>query len=129
MYKIVLEYNSGLQDYNKKLQNELNSAHENVRNTEKEKATIMENLSTLRGQHKSLQDQYALCKVSFFISMSVLSLLFDFDPASVTLRTFCNKEFFLMSSDLDLHSILYLMKYSAYLLFSSSWNVNIMIFH
>ena len=76
MYKIVLEYNSGLQDYNKKLQNELNTAHENVKNGEKEKAAIVENLSNLRGQYKSLQDQYALCKVSFFEEKILFSLLF-----------------------------------------------------
>lgn len=66
MYKLLQEYNSSLQLYNGKLQTDLDTAHETVKRGEKEKAAIVENLSNLRGQHKSLQDQYALCKVSFY---------------------------------------------------------------
>jgi kinesin family protein C1 len=66
MYKLLQEYNSSLQLYNSKLQTDLDSAHENVKRGEKEKAAIVENLSTLRGQCMSLQDQYNSCKVSFY---------------------------------------------------------------
>lgn len=65
MYKLLQEYNSSLQNYNTKLQNDIDTAHENIKRGEKEKAAIVENLSTLRGEFKSLQDQLASCRVSF----------------------------------------------------------------
>uniref|UniRef100_A0A6M2F822 Kinesin-like protein n=1 Tax=Populus davidiana TaxID=266767 RepID=A0A6M2F822_9ROSI len=64
MYKLLQEYNSSLQLYNSKLQTDLDTAHENVKRGEKEKAAIVGNLSTLRGQCMSLQDQYNSCKAS-----------------------------------------------------------------
>ncbi|KAE8703195.1 Kinesin-1 [Hibiscus syriacus] len=57
MYKLLQEYNSSLQLYNSKLQTDLDSAHETIKRGEKERSTIVETLHTLRGQHKSLQDQ------------------------------------------------------------------------
>ncbi|XP_044472709.1 kinesin-like protein KIN-14M isoform X2 [Mangifera indica] len=64
MYKLLQEYNSSLQHYNSKLQKDIDAALANVKRGEKEKAAIVENLSTLRGQHKSLQEQLSSCKVS-----------------------------------------------------------------
>ncbi|KAJ6727968.1 KINESIN-LIKE PROTEIN [Salix koriyanagi] len=63
MYKLLQEYNSSLQLYNSKLQTDLDTAHENVKRGEKEKAAIVENLCTLRGQFTSLQDQFNSCKI------------------------------------------------------------------
>ncbi|KAE8704048.1 Kinesin-1 [Hibiscus syriacus] len=57
MYKLLQEYNSSLQLYNSKLQTDLDTAHETIKRGEKERLAIVENLHTLRGQHKSLQDQ------------------------------------------------------------------------
>ncbi|KAK8527287.1 hypothetical protein V6N13_085130 [Hibiscus sabdariffa] len=57
MYKLLQEYNSSLQLYNSKLQTDLDTAHETIKRGEKERSAIVENLHTLRGQHKSLQDQ------------------------------------------------------------------------
>jgi kinesin family protein C1 len=70
MYKLLQEYNSSLQLYNSKLQTDLDTAHENVKRGEKEKAAIVENLSTLGGQYMSLQDQFNSCKVSWSRSFS-----------------------------------------------------------
>jgi kinesin family protein C1 len=75
MYKLLQEYNSSLQLYNSKLQTDLDTAHENVKRGEKEKAAIVENLSTLRGQCMSLQDQYNSCKVSLYWSSFFLLLV------------------------------------------------------
>ncbi|XP_038689246.1 kinesin-like protein KIN-14N [Tripterygium wilfordii] len=62
MYKLLQEYNSSLQVYNSKLQTDLDAAHETIRRGEKEKAAIVENLSNLRGQYHSLQDQFISSK-------------------------------------------------------------------
>ncbi|KAJ6297989.1 hypothetical protein OIU76_019167 [Salix suchowensis] len=62
MYKLLQEYNSSLQLYNSKLQTDLDTAHENVKRGEKEKAAMVENLSNLGGQYMSLQDQFNSCK-------------------------------------------------------------------
>ena len=70
MYKLLQEYNSSLQLYNSKLQTDLDTAHETVKRGEKEKAAIVENLSTLGGQYMSLQDQFNSCKVSWSRSFS-----------------------------------------------------------
>uniref|UniRef100_A0A6N2MI68 Kinesin-like protein n=1 Tax=Salix viminalis TaxID=40686 RepID=A0A6N2MI68_SALVM len=64
MYKLLQEYNSSLQLYNSKLQTDLDTAHENVKRGEKEKAAMVENLSNLGGQYMSLQDQFNSCKAS-----------------------------------------------------------------
>ncbi|GMI63705.1 kinesin 3, KINESIN-LIKE PROTEIN IN ARABIDOPSIS THALIANA C [Hibiscus trionum] len=57
MYTRLQEYNSSLQLYNSKLQTDLSAAHETIKHREKERLDIVEDLHTLRGQHKSLQDQ------------------------------------------------------------------------
>ncbi|KAJ0103338.1 hypothetical protein Patl1_04392 [Pistacia atlantica] len=75
MYKLLQEYNSSLQHYNTKLQKDIDAAHENIKRGEKEKAAIVENLSTLRGQYKSLQEQLSSCKVSFYSWMNHILLL------------------------------------------------------
>lgn len=66
MYKRLQEYNLSLQQYNSKLHAELETARESLKRVEKEKATIVENLSTLRGHYNSLQEQLTLSRVSFF---------------------------------------------------------------
>ncbi|KAJ6724344.1 KINESIN-LIKE PROTEIN KLP-3 [Salix viminalis] len=78
MYKLLQEYNSSLQLYNSKLQTDLDTAHENVKRGEKEKAAIVENLCTLRGQFTSLQDQFNSCKVlPMRMMMAVLKATVD----------------------------------------------------
>ncbi|KAK8643900.1 hypothetical protein V6N13_013177 [Hibiscus sabdariffa] len=57
MYTRLQEYNSSLQLYNSKLQTDLSAAHETIKLREKERLDMVEDLHTLRGQHKSLQDQ------------------------------------------------------------------------
>lgn len=66
MYKLLQEYNSSLQHYNTKLQKDIDAAHESIKRGEKEKSAIVENLSTLRGQYISLQEQLSTYKVSFY---------------------------------------------------------------
>ncbi|XP_038689461.1 kinesin-like protein KIN-14C [Tripterygium wilfordii] len=57
MYKRLQEYNLSLQQYNSKLHAELETARGSLKRVEKEKSTIVENLSTLRGHYNSLQEQ------------------------------------------------------------------------
>ncbi|EEF43957.1 kinesin-like protein KIN-14C [Ricinus communis] len=64
MYKRLQEYNLSLQQYNGKLHGELETAREMLKRVEKEKATIVENLSTLRGHYNSLQDQLTSSRAS-----------------------------------------------------------------
>ncbi|KAK9074204.1 hypothetical protein SSX86_006801 [Deinandra increscens subsp. villosa] len=64
MYKRLQEYNTSLQQYNSKLQSELNQTNEILKNAEKEKVAVLENLSSLRGHCTSLQDQLAATKAS-----------------------------------------------------------------
>lgn len=64
MYKRLQEYNQSLQHYNAKLQSDLETANEVNKRVEKEKLTIVENLSTLRGHNNSLQEQLALSRAS-----------------------------------------------------------------
>lgn len=64
MYKRLQEYNTSLQQYNSKLQTDLEAVRESLNRVEKEKSTIVENLSTLRGHYKSLQDQLTLSRAS-----------------------------------------------------------------
>ncbi|KDP20822.1 hypothetical protein JCGZ_21293 [Jatropha curcas] len=64
MYKRLQEYNLSLQQYNSKLHAELETARESLKRVEKEKLTIVENLSTLRGHYNSLQEQLSLSRAS-----------------------------------------------------------------
>ncbi|KAJ9551289.1 hypothetical protein OSB04_015334 [Centaurea solstitialis] len=64
MYKRLQEYNTSLQQYNSKLQSELNQTNEILKNVEKEKVSMLENLGNLKGQCTSLQDQLATTKAS-----------------------------------------------------------------
>ncbi|KAI8552737.1 hypothetical protein RHMOL_Rhmol06G0290100 [Rhododendron molle] len=64
MYKRLQEYNTSLQQYNSKLQSELATTNETLKRVEKEKAAVVENLSTLRGHYNSLQDQLTSSRVS-----------------------------------------------------------------
>ncbi|KAF5461053.1 hypothetical protein F2P56_020880 [Juglans regia] len=50
MYKRLQDYNTSLQQYNGKLHTDLSTAEDELKRVEKEKATIVENLSMLRGQ-------------------------------------------------------------------------------
>ncbi|KAL1537899.1 Kinesin-like protein KIN-14C [Salvia divinorum] len=59
MYKRLQEYNTSLQQYNSRLQSELHETKETLKHVEKEKAAVVENLSTLRGHYSSLQEQLA----------------------------------------------------------------------
>ncbi|XP_024381679.1 kinesin-like protein KIN-14N [Physcomitrium patens] len=62
--KRLQEYNTSLQQYNSKLQVDASNAAEAMSRTQKEKAAIMENLSTLRGSTTSLNAQLAATKAS-----------------------------------------------------------------
>lgn len=53
-----------LQQYNGRLQSDLESTNESHKQLEREKATIVENLSTVRGHNKALQDELASVKVA-----------------------------------------------------------------
>ncbi|XP_024024920.1 kinesin-like protein KIN-14C [Morus notabilis] len=64
LYNRAQEYNKSLQQYNSKLQTDLETASESLKRVEMEKLTIVENLSTLRGHYKSLQDQLSSIKAS-----------------------------------------------------------------
>lgn len=55
-----------LQQYNSRLQSDLEIANESHKRLETEKATIVESLSNVRGHNKALQDQLASLKVSCF---------------------------------------------------------------
>lgn len=68
MYKRLQEYNTSLQQYNSKLQTELPTVNEALKRVEKEKAAVVENLSTLRGHYNALQDQFTLTRVSLSVS-------------------------------------------------------------
>lgn len=73
-YKRLQEYNTSLQQYNSRLQSELATTNETLKRVEKEKAAVVENLSTLRGHYTSLQEQLASSRVRpsslLFISLS-----------------------------------------------------------
>ncbi|KAJ7946851.1 Kinesin-like protein [Quillaja saponaria] len=64
LYKRSQEYNMSLQQYNSKLQKDLETTTESLKRVEMEKLTIVENLSTLRGHNKALQDQLSSLKAS-----------------------------------------------------------------
>lgn len=65
MYNLLQEYKSSLQSCNSKIESDLDSAQEAIKCGEKEKAEILENLSTLKGQYQSLQEQLTSSQVSF----------------------------------------------------------------
>ena len=67
MYKRLNEYNQSLQQYNSKLQGDLDSSREKLNRLESEKLTIVQNLTTLRGHFNSLQDQLTLSRVRSFL--------------------------------------------------------------
>ena len=50
MYKRLQDYITSLQQYNEKLHTELSSVEEELKRVEREKATVVENLTMLRGQ-------------------------------------------------------------------------------
>ncbi|KAG0624343.1 hypothetical protein M758_3G240900 [Ceratodon purpureus] len=62
--KRLQEYNTSLQQYNSKLQADASNAAEANSRIQKEKAAIMENLSTLRGTTNTLNVQLAAAKAS-----------------------------------------------------------------
>lgn len=64
LYNRAQEYNKSLQQYNSKLQTDLEAASESLKRIEMEKLTIVENLSNLRGHSKALQDQLSSIKAS-----------------------------------------------------------------
>lgn len=53
-----------LQQYNSRLQSDLETVNEAHKRLETEKATIVESLSNVRGHNKALQDQLVSLKVS-----------------------------------------------------------------
>jgi len=77
MYKRLQEYNTSLQQYNSKLQSELAAANETLKGVEREKAVIVEEISTLRGQHSLLQDQLTSFKVSRYTILCSFSAPFQ----------------------------------------------------
>ncbi|XP_020238802.1 kinesin-like protein KIN-14D [Cajanus cajan] len=64
LYKRSQEYNMSLQQYNSRLQSDLETVNEAHKRLETEKATIVESLSNARAHNKALQDQLASLKVS-----------------------------------------------------------------
>ncbi|KAL2343907.1 hypothetical protein Fmac_005192 [Flemingia macrophylla] len=64
LYKRSQEYNMSLQQYNSRLQSDLETANEAHKRLETEKTTIVESLSNARAHNKALQDQLASLKVS-----------------------------------------------------------------
>ncbi|KAJ4837153.1 hypothetical protein Tsubulata_015896 [Turnera subulata] len=64
MYKRLQAYNLDLQQYNSKLHAELQTASDSLKRVEKEKSTIVENLSTVRGHYKSLQEQLNIARAA-----------------------------------------------------------------
>ncbi|XP_061336433.1 kinesin-like protein KIN-14C [Gastrolobium bilobum] len=63
-YKRSQEYNMSLQQYNSRLQSDLETANEAHKRLETEKATIVESLGNVRVHNKALQDQIVSLKVS-----------------------------------------------------------------
>jgi len=60
-----------LQQFNTRLQSDVETSNEAIKRVEMEKATIVETLSNVRGHNKALQDQLASFRVSY--------LIFDFN--------------------------------------------------
>ncbi|KAB2601067.1 kinesin-1 [Pyrus ussuriensis x Pyrus communis] len=57
LYNRAQEYNKSLQQYNSKLQKDLETATESLKRVEDEKRTVLETLSNLRVHNKALQDE------------------------------------------------------------------------
>ncbi|KAE9597118.1 hypothetical protein Lal_00007325 [Lupinus albus] len=64
LYNRSQEYNMSLQQYNSRLQSDLDTSNEAHKRLEIEKATIVESLSIVRGHNKALQDQLVSLKAS-----------------------------------------------------------------
>ncbi|XP_057433023.1 kinesin-like protein KIN-14C [Lotus japonicus] len=64
LYKRSQEYNMSLQQYNSRLQSDLETTNEAHKRLETEKSTIVENLSNVRGHNKALQEQLSSLKAS-----------------------------------------------------------------
>ncbi|XP_058771670.1 kinesin-like protein KIN-14C isoform X1 [Vicia villosa] len=64
LYKRSQEYNISLQQYNSRLQSNLETVNEANKRLETEKSSIVENLSNARGHNKALQEQVASLKTS-----------------------------------------------------------------
>ncbi|KAL5096549.1 hypothetical protein RYX36_000876 [Vicia faba] len=64
LYKRSQEYNISLQQYNSRLQSNLETVNEAHKRLETEKSSIVENLSNARGHNKALQEQLASLKTS-----------------------------------------------------------------
>ncbi|KAL0535147.1 hypothetical protein IC582_029470 [Cucumis melo] len=64
LYKRAQEYNISLQQYNSKLQADLDTTSESLKRVGMEKMTVVENLSTVRGHNKTLQEQLKSLKAS-----------------------------------------------------------------
>ncbi|XP_071730198.1 kinesin-like protein KIN-14N isoform X2 [Rutidosis leptorrhynchoides] len=77
MYKRLQEYNTSLQQYNSKLQSELNQTNDILKNVEKEKVAVLENLSSLKGHYTSLQDQLTATKLKEALASEVGCLRSD----------------------------------------------------
>ncbi|ESW20290.1 hypothetical protein PHAVU_006G196400 [Phaseolus vulgaris] len=64
LLKRAQEYNMSLQQFNTRLQSDVETSNEAIKRVEMEKATIVETLSNVRGHNKALQDQLASFRVS-----------------------------------------------------------------
>ncbi|BFG27566.1 hypothetical protein CerSpe_138400 [Prunus speciosa] len=64
LYNRAQEYNKSLQQYNSKLQSDLETTTESLKRVEDEKRTVVETLSNSRGHNKALQDQLTSLKAS-----------------------------------------------------------------
>ncbi|KAL8502980.1 hypothetical protein ACS0TY_021923 [Phlomoides rotata] len=58
-YKGLQDYNTNLQDYNTRLHSDVDATNEALKLVEKEKALMVEIISTLRGHNTSLQHQFS----------------------------------------------------------------------
>ncbi|KAL8498450.1 hypothetical protein ACS0TY_021687 [Phlomoides rotata] len=58
-YKGLQDYNTNLQDYNTRLQSDVDATNEALKRVEKEKALMVEIISTLRGHNTSIQHQFS----------------------------------------------------------------------
>lgn len=62
-HKRAQEYNISLQQYNCKLQSDLDVANDSLKHAEKDRSTMVENLTTLRVQNNLFQEQLTSIKV------------------------------------------------------------------
>lgn len=73
MYKQLQDYITSLQQYNDKLHKELSSVEDELKRVEKDKATVVENISMLKGQ-LTLSTVSLLSHVNFFNSNSTIQV-------------------------------------------------------